>query len=175
MTSKEAILTYDVARELFDYNPDGHLTWANPRNKRKIKGERVGGRRKDGRQQVMLSFDGKSHLFLISRIIWLLHHGEWPRHTIDHIDYNAQNDRIENLRDISQKGNNENRKAALCTSATGVLGVHAYCRDPARYRANIGITDENGKRKQIYLGLFDSVEEAEVAYQQAKLKYHKYL
>ena len=134
----------------------------------------MGGRRKDGRQQVMLVFEGKNYLYLVYRIIWLLHDGAWPSKTIDHIDGDRTNDRIENLRDISQKGYNENRTVCLSTNSTGVLGVSPY-KNTERYRANIGVSGEDGVRKQIYLGLFNTAEEASAAYLEAKEKYHKML
>lgn len=171
MISKESLLNYELANFLFEYVPDGTLRWKNPRARNRKKGATVGGRRKDGRQQVMLHLEGKSYLFLIYRIIWLLHNKEWPKNTIDHINGDATDDRIENLRDISQKGNNENRHSALSTNSTGVLGVH-ICRN--KYRANIGITGEDGVSKQVYLGVFDDIQSAEQAYSEAKKKYHKF-
>ena len=43
------------------------------------------------------------------RVIWYLHHGEWPEHTIDHIDGNKLNNRIENLQDVPFSVNLERR------------------------------------------------------------------
>ena len=177
MTSKsikEEYLTFQLASDLFEYRPEGVLVWKNPRSKTKKSGQVVGGRRRDGRQQVMLVFEGKNYLYLVYRIIWLLHHGAWPSKTIDHIDGDRTNDQIENLRDISQKGNNENRTMCLSTSSTGVLGV-SYYKDTERYRANIGVSNKDGVRRQVCLGLFNTVEEASAAYLEAKEKYHKML
>jgi len=37
------------------------------------------------------------------RLAWFLYYGDWPKHTIDHINKNSLDHRIENLRDVTQK------------------------------------------------------------------------
>lgn len=39
------------------------------------------------------------------RIIWLLHYRKWPSEVIDHINGNTSDNRIVNLRDVSQAEN----------------------------------------------------------------------
>ncbi|MGL5077373.1 MAG: hypothetical protein ACRDBG_16305, partial [Waterburya sp.] len=70
MSIKESLLSPEKVRNLFDYHEDGYLIWKNPSNKSKRVGQRVGGCRKDGRQQLMLTVEGKPRLYLISRVIW---------------------------------------------------------------------------------------------------------
>lgn len=163
MTSKkEQLLTYELASELFSYDPQGFLRWKKPRNKTKKVDQIVGGRRKDGRQQVMLQLEGKPYLFLVYRIIWLLHHGHWPSKTIDHVNGNPQEDRIENLRDISQGANNENKQKSQSNNKLQTLGVCMH-KTTGKFRATI-----NKHNKQHHLGLFESQEDALVAYKNAK-------
>jgi hypothetical protein len=167
MSVKEELLDATLARVLFNYDSNGYLVWNNPVNKTKKKGQRVGGRRKiDGRQQVMLSLKGKSYCFLIYRIVWLLHNGKWPSKTIDHIDGDCTNDRIENLRDITQQDNNENRYIAASVSQTGILGVCPH-KPSGKIRATIS---KDGKQQ--HLGLFTSVDQAEAAYLAKKKELH---
>lgn len=43
-------------------------------------------------------------------VIWFWIFGEWPEFTIDHLDRNPGNNRIENLRDVTRSIQNKNRK-----------------------------------------------------------------
>jgi len=40
-----------------------------------------------------------------NRLAWLLVTGEWPKHHIDHIDHDRQNNRWRNLRDVTHLTN----------------------------------------------------------------------
>jgi HNH endonuclease/AP2 domain len=170
MVDKELLLTYELASQLFYYE-EGYIKWKHPVNKTKKQGQIAGGRRKDGRQQIMLRLNNKSYLFLVYRIIWLLHNREWPENTIDHIDGDRTNDRIENLRDVTQIVNNHNKYVALSTSKTKILGVSPYGSN-GKFRASIGIT-EDGKMRSAHLGVFDNIEMAKKVYDAAKNKLHK--
>lgn len=59
-----------------------------------------------------------------ARIAWAIYYGEWPEREkhIDHIDGNPENNRIENLRLVTQKENNKNRKLHR-NNKTGLHGV----------------------------------------------------
>lgn len=96
-----------------------------------------------------------------SRLTWLYHFGYWPK-VIDHIDGNTVNDCVENLRDVSQAINSQNRKLGS-RNKTGVQGVYI---DGDLIRAQI---DVGGKR--VYLGAFPSVEAAAEARKQAEMKF----
>lgn len=43
--------------------------------------------------------------FLAHRLAWLLYYGDWPTGNIDHINRDRSDNRIENLRDVSQSVN----------------------------------------------------------------------
>ena len=47
--------------------------------------------------------------FMVHRIVWLLNTGDWPTNTIDHVNRNPLDNRFENLRDVTQAGNNSNK------------------------------------------------------------------
>lgn len=93
---------------------------------------------------------------LCHRLAWRLHHGEWPRLWVDHINRNKSDNRVSNLRLADGHQNAQNRKVNA-SSRTGLkgVGVTSY----GRYRAHI---HENGRRK--HLGVFDTAEEAHAAY-----------
>lgn len=52
-----------------------------------------------------IGVNGKRLGVKIHRLAWRLYHGEWPKETINHIDGNKLNNRIENLEDVTQAEN----------------------------------------------------------------------
>jgi hypothetical protein len=56
------------------------------------------------------------------RVIWALEYGRWPDGQIDHIDGDRANNRISNLRDVSQAENTRNA-ARPHLNTTGRIGV----------------------------------------------------
>ena len=77
---------------------------------------------------------------------------------LDHIDGNILNNRIKNLRNVTNQQNNWNR-----TNAKG----YNWHKCANKWRANISFNN-----KTIYLGLFEKEEDARAAYLEAKEKYH---
>lgn len=69
-------------------------------------GEVAGG--KDG-SAGYLKIKVNGQQILQHRLIWLMQTGEWPEQ-IDHIDRDRENNKWENLREVSQATNNHNRK-----------------------------------------------------------------
>jgi len=76
---------------------------------------------------------------------------------IDHINRNRTDNRISNLRNVTHQANTWNRS---------VKG-YDYFKSRKKYRSRISIDN-----KQIYLGYYDTPEEARQAYLNAKQKYH---
>lgn len=62
-------------------------------------------------------------IFLAHRVIWAIYHGVWPANSIDHINGDCSDNRIENLRDVSVAENQRNMKIHKSNSS-GVSGVH---------------------------------------------------
>lgn len=96
-----------------------------------------------------------------SRLTWIYHYGHWPE-VIDHIDGDIENDRVENLRDVTQTINCQNR-ALPSTNKTGVMGVYIDC---GRYRAQI-----NAFGKRHYLGTFETLQDAADARKDAERRF----
>ena len=154
------ILTQARLHFLFDYSPiTGQLT-----RKVKIKnqpaGNLVGSLCTGGYLQ--RSIDNKLHL--VHRLVWLYVHGVWPTGQIDHINHIKSDNRIINLRDVSCAQNHQNR-ARKTKSASGYLGVTWHKRDK-RWQAHIEV---NGKSTN--LGLFQNLDDAVAARQQAEILY----
>lgn len=80
-----------------------------------------------------------------SRLIWVLLNGVEPDR-IDHIDGNTGNDRLENLRDVSQAVNSRN-KARQSNNRSGASGVYLGSR--GRWIAQMDVA---GRRR--YLGSY---------------------
>lgn len=55
------------------------------------------------------------------RVIWLLHHGQWPPDHVDHIDGDRMNNRIHNLRLATNRENLRNQRR---TNPSGWHGIH---------------------------------------------------
>lgn len=101
----------------------------------------------------------------VHRLVWFWHHGKWPDHGIDHINGDRFDNRIENLRDVPQKINNQNWRKARKDSKCGLAGVRmGEC-------AWVASIFSNGKN--YHLGSFATKEAAHDAYLQAKRKYHE--
>jgi hypothetical protein len=88
-----------------------------------------------------------------SRVAYALSNGEWPMGCIDHINGNRGDDRIVNLRDVSRLDNQRNMKTPS-HNTSGYIGVSKYGRN-GKWRVNIKC-----HRKQIHIGVFESLKEA---------------
>ena len=98
------------------------------------------------------------------RLVWLYHHGVWPDKDIDHIDGNPLNNRIENLRVVTNQENSKNQKLR-CTNTSGVMGAYFHKRDQ-KWIAQIKVDG-----KLIFLGYFGTFEEAVAARKSAESFY----
>ncbi|QYC96916.1 HNH endonuclease [Escherichia phage IME267] len=85
------------------------------------------------------------------QVIWCLKHGTFPETQIDHINRNPLDDRLSNLRLVTNEVNSWN-KGLNSNNRSGVKGVYL---SKGRYIANIFI-----QGKTLYLGTFDTLEEA---------------
>ena len=121
MKTKEFINQDWVKEEIISrlsYNPEaGSLTWAERDcrffDKSKV-GEEVGYIDKHYKhgytcRRVRLDVKGRRVFLSVARLCWLVHTGNWPEHTIDHIDRDPLNNKWDNLRDVTQKVNNSNK------------------------------------------------------------------
>lgn len=97
----------------------------------------------------------------ISRLVWLMHKGTTPDR-IDHISGEKADDRIANLRDVTQAVNCQN-KARQKNNTSGVSGVFMQ---RGRWVAQINMS---GHKR--YLGSFPTVNEARAARKSAEAAY----
>lgn len=132
---------------------DGKVFWKIKPCKNIKAGSEAGRLKYNGYREIRY----KGKLYLTHRIVWCLCKGEWPPSdkVIDHINRNRSDNRIQNLRVVSQTENMQNQN------------VKGFFKNKKRYGSQIQI---DGVRK--HLGTFDTKEEAAAAYRAAKKKYH---
>jgi hypothetical protein len=102
-------------------------------------------------------FKLKNKNYKCHRVAWLLHYGEWPKGQIDHINGIRTDNRIENLRDVTQVQNSYN-KAPHKNSSSKYRGV-GWDKKKKKWRAMIR---KDGRFHHI--GYFDCEKEAALDY-----------
>lgn len=121
---------YEKFNALFRYDPEtGHLYWKRAKGRRRTDVP-AGHVSDDGYCRICVEYK----MYLAHRIVWLLHHKEWPKGILDHVDRNRRNNRIENLIDSNHASNAFNSKVRS-DNKTGVPGV--YQTPSGRYAVNI--------------------------------------
>ncbi|SPA44626.1 HNH endonuclease [Cupriavidus taiwanensis] len=161
---KEQQLTHGRLLSVLTYEPDsGDFFWKVNRGGLVKSGDKAGCLfRRDN--NIRITIDGAGHM--AHRLAWFYVHGTWPSAELDHINCNAADNRIANLREASRVENCQNQRAKR--GKTGLKGV-SWDRERRLYVAYI--RPEPGKRKN--LGRFKTAEEAHQAYCNAADKYHK--
>ena len=107
-------------------------------------------------------FLGKRYPY--THIIWAVHFGKWPEEYIDHINHDQSDHRLTNLREATASQNQHNKR--MHNAHKGV----AY--DGSVKRSKPWIARIMVEYKSIFLGSFETKDQAAEAYRQAALKYH---
>lgn len=158
------MITQELVRELYSYRSDGVLIRKVARSNKVKVGDKVGTLYPNGYLKTGIG----SKEYTVHGLIWLYHTGSLPKLDIDHINGIRSDNRIENLREVSRSVNMQNlKKAPAHNKTSGLLGVKRHSKGK-RWQAQIQVN-----KKQIYLGLFDTKEEAQVAYLKAKREIHE--
>lgn len=153
--------SFERASKALRYDPyTGNLFWRIYRSYNAVPGN-IAGRRYKGRH-VLVQLDG--HKVPAHRVVWLIHYGKWPKQIIDHINGDATDNRIENLRLADYQMNAANSKVRS-DNTTGLKGVYRT-KYPGRWRAAICVMG-----KQIHIGTYDTKEAAASAYLTEAEKY----
>jgi hypothetical protein len=104
----------------------------------------------DGHGYLMGRIFNKS--YKAHRVLWALYYGEWPKDQIDHLNGVRNDNRIINLRSVSQSENNRNMKMRS-DNKSGCVGV-SFDSSRGKWMARINSTN---------IGRFDTVEDAAAA------------
>lgn len=143
-------------RECFYYK-DGVLYWSEDRV---LRHRPCGYKNKFGYIEVNLTTDGVSKKYLAHRIIFALHHGYLPE-LVDHIDRDATNNYISNLREADKQINSINRGIPT-NNTSGIRGV-SWHKAAKKWTAQIKV-----KGKKIHLGTFKYIKDAKKSREEAE-------
>lgn len=107
-----------------------------------------------------ITIDGRKHHLLAHRVCWILYYKKNPEGYIDHINGIGQDNRIENLRDVSAALNRRNSRMSSL-NRSGISGVW-YDKRRGEYKSEVS---------RVFLGWFPNLFDAACARKSAELKY----
>lgn len=164
MRAKEIALSHDYLTEVLDYNAEtGKFVWKKPASHQMHPGDEAGTQNASG--YVFICVGGvryKAH-----RLAWFYHYGEWPSDEtpqIDHINGNRADNRIANLRLVTDEQNSRNQKVRS-TNTSGRTGIQFH-KPRGKWMA---VIRNNGKYE--CLGYYAKFEDAVKAREAAEIKY----
>lgn len=156
------LITQERLREVLNYDSEtGLFSWIAKPNRRIAVGD-IAGTISHG--YIVTRIDGRR--YPMHRLAWLYVTGGWPIGAIDHINGVRSDNRIANLRVVTDSVNKQNKYRAQRNSKIGILGVSMACGGK-KFRARIK-TSQGHK----HLGVFETADEAASAYLTAKRKLH---
>lgn len=151
------ILTQARLKELLHYDPEaGTMTWLRT-------GKRAGTQHRLGYRNVMLA----GRTYAEHRLAWFWTHGVWPAHDLDHINRQRNDNRLCNLREATRSENCQNQPVRK-TNKSGVTGVYFH-KLTCKWVASINVA-----KKQIHLGLFNSLAAAVQARRNAETQHYAF-
>lgn len=150
-----------ILREAVSYDQDtGFFHWKASKRGR-LPGANPIGTRCNGYLVIGINY----RRFYAHRMAWAYVHGVWPELEIDHLNGIKTDNRIANLRQATRTTNSENKRWAMASSRSGLLGVRPSLKKWAAY---IQV-----KKQVRYLGTFPDPESAHAAYVAAKRQLHE--
>ncbi len=153
-SAKAKTLSAKRLRKLLNYAPEtGVFRWRVRRGRNNV--GTVAGSIHPPKGYRVICIDGK--IYGANRLAWFYMTGKWPKLEIGYINHKTSDARWANLRAMtpSQRG-----AATRTRNKLGVRGI--WITKSGKYVARIKVA---GKKK--YLGLFDTIEKASVAYTRA--------
>lgn len=155
------MITQELLKLLFDYHVDGYFI-------RKKNGKKVVCSSTKGQRYLRVLVNGKPRQ--LHRMIFLHQNGYLPD-TTDHIDGNRFNNRIENLRSITQQQNCLNKKHKS-NSSSPYKNVYLQPSPKNKNWKRNWVVSLTVDKKRKYIGSFEDVELADLVAQEARNKYH---
>jgi hypothetical protein len=152
-SKKELALTLEQVEALLELRlPESVFYWrVRPSLRSRVRaGSKAGYLTKDGYIEIRINGGNfRSH-----RLVWFVTYGKFPDNHIDHIDGNPSNNKIENLRDVTNKVNHQNmskqnrRDTDLPTGVKAMRNKYDAIRGYEAYWCDI-----NGNRCYAYFGI----------------------
>lgn len=158
-TDKNEGLILEKLRKNLHYNPlTGEWTWLISQSNAIQAGRKAGAVTDRGYLRVRLHGVG----YYSARLAWFYMTGEWPKEQIDHVNRDRLDDRWENLREASF-GQNQMNTGLPSNNTSGIKGV-SWRGQSQKWEARVS---------NIYLGLFDTIEQAEAARDAFVVEWHE--
>ena len=133
----------------YTYNPETGKIFG-------LYGKEIISKSKSGYIQLFLKID-KPYLLYAHHFAWYMVYGNTDFEILDHINRNKSDNSIDNLRIVTSQQNHFNINAKGCS----------WDKRRNKWQSQIHIDD-----KTIYVGAFNTEQEAHKAYLEAKKKYH---
>ena len=154
-------LTAEYLRSILHYDQETGIFTRKVSTSNRVKVGDVAGS-PDGHGYLQITV--QSRPYQAHRLAWLYMNGEWPKLNIDHINRNPSDNRLVNLRDVTQKQNQQNASKSS-SNTSGHTGVY-WNKQRSKWVAHI-----KHNYKRIYLGYFTDIEDAITARKAGELKY----
>ena len=149
-------------QEIFSYD-NGNLYWKNIKSKKVKTGQRVGYVGTQGYMCVQVL----RKTYSLHRLIWIFHNGTIENnYTIDHIDRNILNNKIENLRIATHSQNSQN-SGKKPNNTSGYKNVY-WCKEKQKWRVWC-----IAQRKKRHGGSYVSIDDAVKAAILLRKKFHQ--
>jgi hypothetical protein len=155
-------MNIDALKLLLRYDSETGLIYWVAKGKGMIKKKPAGTKLHSGYLGICIG----SKRWQAHRIAWALHHGEWPKDQIDHINGIKTDNRICNLRDATNSQNGKNLGLSKANKS-GIKGV-SYEKYTDCWKATIRVDG-----KSISIGRFNSIEKAAQARKIAEQEHFK--
>jgi hypothetical protein len=152
-------ITLDSLKEILEYK-QGSFYWKKKISDKIVIGKKAGS--SSGKYEIIKIYKQN---YYTHQLVFYYHNGYLPE-TVDHIDNNTKNNKIENLRAASYNENLQNTRK-IKKGSSQYKGV-CFDKKSNKWLSRIQVID-----KRIYLGYFDNELDAAKAYDQAALTYFK--
>ena len=177
---KQQNLTVEVLRDILSYNHEtGDLFWKHRSDDffesttRSAKGQASNWNANNANKKALNNIDRDGYFrgsifsknYRAHRIVWAIHYGTIPDKFIDHINGIKTDNRISNLRLVNNQENSKNQ-AKRQKNTSGYIGV-TWHKKAKKWIAQITIDYKN-----VYLGIFESKNDAITARLKAEKKFN---
>ena len=155
------MVTQEFLKAVLNYDQDtGIFTWKVSPARQVFSGDIAGTKRKD--EYIQIKVDNE--LILSHRLAWIYMYGYLPKY-IDHINGQRDDNRITNIREVSNQQNSLNSKISK-NNTSGIKGVY-WDKNRNKWAVRLFV---NGKCK--FFKRFDDMDLAKLVIEEVRNKYH---